>query len=404
MTTRATMRLSAGAVHLLSILDGYCVASARTRGESVAFVSQRKLAERLQRSLATVKRCLTELVAAGLVQANRGYKGANRYTMGPTDSSSMSRPDSSSMSRPDSSSMSCPDSSSMSCRSPAPLIDDLVIIQQHQTATAAAAEAPAPNTPDPSPAAADDGTGQLEALEALTAAGLAECVARPYAEADAGGLCALAAAYYAERAANGKCTLGLLRDMLNHPAEYFRQDTAGDWQPPRDSMIYKNMKAAALAVQRREQKTLQALHAAELARQNAESAAKAGRQLEADAAAWAALAEDDRRGIEQGVNRELPATMTREAAYPSGQPTQYRLTCYRWMRRYAEAAARETAWQALCADVQAQLEAEATRRFPLWAAASPAALHSICLMLMPEMPHEKANPIVPPQEPPPPAP
>jgi hypothetical protein len=369
---KTTTRLSAGAVHLLSILDGYCTASARTRGEAVAFVSQAKLAERLQRSLPTVKRYVAELVTAGLVAVTRGYRGANRYAVNPTDVSSVIRPDVSPMSRPDVSPMSRPDVSPMSRPEPAPLIDDLVFTQHHQ------APATADGDPQPSSAAAGDASG-LSALEALTAAGLAEAVARPYADADAGGLCNLAAAYYAERAAGGACTLGLLRDMLHKPADYFRQDPAGNWQPPRDSMIYKSLKAAEAAVKRRERQTLLAIRAQENKRLEAESDDRSRAQLEADAAAWDALTEGERRGIEHGVNRELPASMTREPFYPTGQPTQFRMRCYAWAHRYAEAAARETAWQALPPARQAQLEAEARRRFPLWAA-DAAALHSICLM------------------------
>jgi hypothetical protein len=79
-------QLSRPARHLRHILRGYCQASLRTRGQPIAFPSQKTLAARLDYTPRHIRRLLRELLDAGIVVSVRGYRGANTYRMtGPAE-------------------------------------------------------------------------------------------------------------------------------------------------------------------------------------------------------------------------------------------------------------------------------------------------------------------------------
>jgi hypothetical protein len=211
------------------------------------------------------------------------------------------------------------------------------------------------------------------ATAALVGAGLSERRARRYADRDP-DLCALAAAYYAECAAkklalNQVVTLGLLIEFLRNPADYFTRAADGAWQPPRDSMIFRNLKQA--------EAELIAAEAREIGLKAEAETRERDRLLklqpDADAATWQQLTDGDRRGIENGVARERPL-LSRDGEV-------FRRHCYVWMRRYLAAVDREAAWQGLGDDERAKVEAEARARFPLWAATADG-LRSACLTVM----------------------
>jgi hypothetical protein len=381
-------RLSAGAVMVLSLIRGWCRASAKSRGEPVAVVSVRRLAELTGRSIRTAHRYVAELRAAGAIAVEPGERDSggcdwNRYRVTPPVNDDRGPPVNDDRGPPVKDDRGPPVKDDR-----APPYMDLAFTQQQLSAAAAAIVHSPEEGPAAGPVPGPDVEGEPErpdllagvlggktAAEALLAAGLTAEAAAPFAAADRGGLCALAAAYYGEvsarKAAAGRpCGLGLLVEFLRNPKAYFWRDDRSDdparWLPPRDSMIYKSLKAAEKAVVAAERRARQAqAEATQRERDRRQAAACA-----ADPAEWAALAESDRCGIENGVHAQYPVLT------PGGE--LFLRNCYRWMRGLLAAHAQEAAWQALPEATRAEIEAEARRLFPLWAA-SPGGLHSACL-------------------------
>jgi hypothetical protein len=369
-------RLSAGAIHLLDLLRGYCAASLRTKGQAVADVSQERLAERLHRSLPQVRRYVLELVKHKLITVSRGYRARNYYEVSDSNRSQVSGSNISSMSDSNRSPMSGSNISSLSGSGPAPLSIDLVFTQQQQAAAAAESfsfsqrEAPAQPQSDPAVPTA------TQARDALVTAGVPEDEAREHSAEPAKCLFLLRF-YQGEAEARAKTrrgrddplTIAFLRDHLRHPAKHGVTCAAGVWAAPKGSAMYKNMRDAEKAWNADRAKAQAAQRQAELRARDEELR----RLPDASAAAWSALAEADRRGIEAGVKREKPGLT------PGGE--MFLRQCYLRMKQFAQALADADQWNALTDDQRQAIERDARAIFKLWAETEDG-LRNACLTLM----------------------